>query len=72
MFKAIVLACYIASPTDCVEFTDTRGPLYKSERECEARAMELVRAIGKLLPDLRATRWRCQPVRKGMLINGTD
>lgn len=67
MFKAIVLACYIASPTDCIEFHDTRGPVFKSEKDCEARAMEMTRDIGEMLPYLMPTKWRCQALRKGML-----
>jgi hypothetical protein len=66
MFKAIVLACVIGVPTECVEFHDTRGP-YKSEAECEKRAMEMGRDIGEMAHNLMPVRWQCKPLRKGML-----
>lgn len=65
MFKAIVLACVIGSPTDCVEFHDARGPYY-TERECRNRAMEMSRAVGEIA-NLMPIKWRCDVLRKGML-----
>ena len=54
MFKTLVLACAVASPTDCWEYTDTRGP-YRSYELCQQRAYEMGNAIveinkGNLMP----------------------
>jgi hypothetical protein len=66
MFKAIVLACAIANPTDCVEFHDVRGP-YMTQEECEERAFEMARDIGEKFNDVMAKAWRCKPLPKGVL-----
>ena len=66
MFKAIVLACAIANPTDCIEFHDTRGP-YADINKCEERAMEMGRDIGEMTHGLMPISWKCKPLRKGML-----
>ena len=65
MFKAIVLACAIASQTECIEFHDIRGPYY-TERECRSRAMEMSRAVGEIA-NLMPIKWRCDVLKKGML-----
>lgn len=62
MFKTLVLACAIASPTDCWEYTDTRGP-YASYEICQQRAYEMGDAIveiekGKVLPK----RFKCEKI----------
>ena len=44
MFKTLVLACSLASPADCWEYTDTRGP-YESYEICQQRAYEMGNAI---------------------------
>jgi hypothetical protein len=66
MFKAIVLACAIANPTDCIEFHDTRGP-YASQAKCEERAMAMGRDIGEMAHGLMPISWKCKALRKGML-----
>jgi hypothetical protein len=66
MFKAIVLACAIANPTDCIEFHDIRGP-YASQAKCEERAMEMARDIGEMAHGLMPISWKCKALRKGML-----
>ena len=66
MFKAIVLACAIAAPTECIEFHDTRGP-YASQAECEKRAMSMGRDIGEMAHGLMPISWKCKQLRKGML-----
>ena len=69
MFKAIVLACVIGAPTECVEF---HSIIYSSSRaECKARAMVMSRDIGELV-NLMPMKWRCQPLKEGQLANGTD
>jgi len=65
MFKAVVLACIIGAPTECVEFHDIRGP-YSTERECRNRAMEMSRDVGEIA-NLMPIKWRCDLLRKGML-----
>ena len=65
MFKAVILACVIGSPSDCVEFHDIRGPYY-TERECHSRAMEMSRDVGEIA-NLMPIKWRCDVLRKGML-----
>ncbi len=67
MFKAIVLACAIATPTECIEFHDTRGPVYPTQEACRERAMEMARDIGEMVHGLRPVKWMCKPLRKGML-----
>lgn len=66
MFKAIVLACAIAAPTECVEFHDTRGP-YENQKKCKERAMEMSRDIGEMGYGLMPIKWQCKPLREGML-----
>jgi len=66
MFKAIVLACAIASPTECIEFHDTRGP-YATQAKCKERALEMSRDIGEMTHGLMPIKWQCKPLRKGML-----
>lgn len=69
MFKAIVLACVIGAPTDCIEF---HSYIYsKSRAECKARAMVMSRNIGELV-NLMPVKWRCQPLKEGQLANGTN
>ena len=65
MFKAVVLACIIGAPTECVEFHDIRGPYY-TEKECRNRAMEMSRDVGEIA-NLMPVKWRCDLLRKGML-----
>ena len=66
MFKAIVLACAIASPSDCIEFHDVRGP-YDTEAKCKSRALEMARDIGERFNDVMPKAWRCQPLPEGTL-----
>lgn len=66
MFKAILLACAIADPTQCIEFHDTRGP-YPTEQKCKERAFEMARDVGKMTNTLMPMSWRCKPLKKGML-----
>jgi len=66
MFKAIVLACSILDPTQCIEFHDMRGP-YPDTKQCEQRAMVMSRDIGEMAHGLMPISWRCKPLRKGML-----
>jgi hypothetical protein len=66
MFKAILLACAIADPTQCIEFHDIRGP-YFTHKECKSRALEMGRDVGEMANGLMPISWRCQPLKEGML-----
>jgi len=66
MFKAILLACAIADPTQCIEFHDVRGP-YPTQKECKERAFEMARDVGEMTNTLMPMSWRCQPLKEGML-----
>ena len=67
MFKAIVLACLISDPSQCVEFWDTRGPTWPDRESCKRRCMEMARSVGEIDNGLVATAWRCEPLREGRL-----
>jgi hypothetical protein len=68
MFKAIVLACLIADPSQCIEFHDHKGPVWETKEQCRERALDIARQIPDVYPDLIATQWRCAPLPKGRLI----
>jgi len=64
VFKAIVLACVIGAPTECVEF---HSYIYSETREdCRKRAFEMSRDIGEIA-NLMPMRWRCQQLAEGQL-----
>lgn len=59
MITVVVLACYVAQPEFCHQFTDTRGSVFTQE-QCEARAYEMGKDIikteqGALYP----TKFKC-------------
>jgi hypothetical protein len=67
MFKAIVLACAIASPDQCWEYHDTRGP-YEDRKRCVKRAHEMGNDIasiheGAIMPKS----YMCKILQPGML-----
>ena len=41
MFTAVIVACQIALPTDCLTIVDNRGP-YDTTARCEERMYEMV------------------------------
>lgn len=49
MFKAIVFACVINAPNECMQFDDTWG-LKVTRESCEARIEEMVENLGQILP----------------------
>lgn len=49
MFKAIVFACVINAPNDCMQFDDIWG-LKVTRESCEARIEEMVVSLGQVLP----------------------
>lgn len=59
MFKALVLACSLAAPTECWEFRDTRGP-YKTYEQCKERAYVMGNNIMELQgSDLAPKLFKC-------------
>lgn len=62
MFTAILLACFISNPNNCVEIVDVRGP-YRSETRCEMRLEEMKRDSQALIQknklDLRIVGQKC-------------
>jgi len=44
VFKVIVLACSVFNPTECYEYSNTRGA-YPSYELCAARAVEMRKEI---------------------------
>ena len=66
MFKAILLACSLSVPTNCLELHDFRGP-WSSYETCVERVYEMAKAVGELPGDLIAKSYKCLPLRKGML-----
>jgi|DEB0MinimDraft_6_1074348.scaffolds.fasta_scaffold621776_1 3-oxoacyl-[acyl-carrier-protein] synthase III len=58
MFTAMLLACSIYLPTNCVQFDDTRGP-YKTEDECIVRLAEMIGTIREISPELVVRATRC-------------
>ena len=69
MFKAIVLACVIGAPDNCIEF---HSIIYSETREaCRSRAMTMAKDVGELV-NLMPVKWRCQLLKEGQLTNGTS
>jgi len=66
MFNAYVIACALFDPTHCIKFENAIHPL-KSERACEARAMEMANDINEMLTDFKAVRWQCYALAGGKL-----
>jgi len=66
MFKALVLACMVFSPDECWLLEYQRGPYVTYER-CEARALEMGRAVHIHMKGYRPIWWRCDPLPKGRL-----
>ena len=65
MFKALVMACMIANPTDCYEFENTRHPLLTYE-SCKARTIEMANDINRMT-QYKAIAWKCVPMKAGEL-----
>jgi hypothetical protein len=58
MFTAIVLACVIGMPDNCVKAEDTRGP-YKTQEECVLRSYEMITAMQMMLPAPHTFKYKC-------------
>jgi hypothetical protein len=66
MYMALVLACLISDPNQCLVLEDQRGP-YKTYERCEARALEMSQAIHLTMSGFKPYQWKCKPVAKGQL-----
>jgi hypothetical protein len=66
MFQALVLACMVFQPTVCWQLEDQLGP-YKTYEKCEARALEMGRAVHIHMAGYRPVSWKCQALPKGRL-----
>lgn len=64
MFQAIVIACSLAVPDQCMRFENSRFPL-ETRQACEARAMQMANDIDRLIKDMRAVSWRCFKLKDG-------
>jgi len=64
MFKAIVLACVIGAPTDCLEY---HSFIYSETKEqCKSRALQMAQDLGEIA-NLMPKKWRCQKLKEGQL-----
>jgi hypothetical protein len=68
VFEALVLACLIGDPTDCIQLENTRHPL-RTYAQCEARAMEMGSAVNKYMTGYKAISWKCTPLQQGKFTN---
>ena len=48
MFEALVMACVLMSDSDCIVFSDTRGP-YQTEEQCISRVQEMAESLQQVL-----------------------
>ena len=66
MFQAIVIACALGDPTNCIKFENDnlRFPL-ETRAACERRAMQMAADVDRLISDMRAIAWRCQKLKEG-------
>ena len=48
MFEALVMACVLMSDSDCIVFSDTRGP-YQTEEQCISRVQQMEEAQKQVL-----------------------
>ena len=66
MFQALVLACMVLQPDQCLQLEDQRGP-YKTYERCEARVYEMSRVVHIYLKGYKPVSWKCVPLPKGKL-----
>lgn len=66
MYIALVVACLISDPNQCVGLEDQRGP-YSTYERCEARALEMSQAVHVWMAGFKPRYWQCKPVKKGQL-----
>ena len=44
MFEALVMACVLMSDSECIVFSDTRGP-YQTDEQCISRVQEMAESL---------------------------
>lgn len=59
MFTTFLKICTLAVISDCVEFTDKRGP-YPTEKQCEARAYEMANDLKDLFTGPIDISYKCK------------
>ena len=50
MFEGLVMGCLLMSDSECVVFSDTRGP-YQTREQCVARAHEMAESLQSVFHD---------------------
>ena len=58
MFKAMLLVCALATPNECLQFEDTRGP-YATHKECTDRVQEMAANVTSLFPVPATYSFKC-------------
>ena len=48
MFEALVMACVLMSESECIVFSDTRGP-YRTEAQCISRVQKMAESLQQAL-----------------------
>jgi len=66
MYMALVLACLISDPNQCVVLEDQRGP-YQTYERCKSRAFEMSQAIHINMSGFKPYQWKCKPISNGQL-----
>jgi hypothetical protein len=64
-WQAIVVACYLANPSLCVELEDQSW--YPTQEKCQVRAFKMAEDVHKYMKTHKAKSWRCRPMPKGKL-----
>ena len=59
MFKAIVFACMIQSPEECLQLDDTLG-LKPTKVQCGTRITEMINSIKFVIPDYEIVGAKCE------------
>ncbi len=59
MFKAMIMLCMAAYPTNCVVFEDTTG-LKATEEACKVRAAEMVAQVAPMFPMPMTANYQCE------------
>lgn len=59
MFKAMIMLCMTAAPTNCVVFEDTTG-LKITEEACKVRAAEMAAQVAPMFPMPMTVNYKCE------------
>ena len=58
MFTALILACVMSAPTQCIEAEDSYGP-YETKGQCVMRVHEMVAQMRMAFPVPHTYRYKC-------------